>query len=212
MMKKTAVAFVFILMLAMAGTARASVLRVKIFDAAGGSLPDVLVIVRPIDRRGELYRILTDSTGSVPERDVPQGLYRIIATCPYGICQTKVSEFVVGSKPVELVLNLEMRPLPGNVTTIWSDPKIQLRLKIVDSQNRPLPSVYITVRDPEVPKYFRWVKTDARGEGQVVIPPLGPLTVVVAHDEDESVTERNLSSDILEDHIAKDEAFLIQLD
>ena len=60
------------------------------------------------------------------------GLYRAIATCPYGICETKVSEFLVADAPVELELKVDVSPTRGNVAVVG--PSGRLRLEVVASR------------------------------------------------------------------------------
>jgi hypothetical protein len=50
--------------------------------------------------------------------------------CPYGICETKITEFLVGDTPVELELKLDVSPTRGNVAIV--EPSNQLKLEVVD--------------------------------------------------------------------------------
>src|SRR6516162_5491259 len=116
----------------------AAPLRLRLLDASGGSFPDVRVIVKSLEGKGEIFRSLTDSAGSVAQRNLAPGLYRVIATCPYGICKTKVSEFLVHIDPVELELKLDAWSTHGygDVVTVGSSPKITLR--VIDAKGQTL--------------------------------------------------------------------------
>jgi hypothetical protein len=137
----------------------------------------VLVIVKSLEGKGEIFRSLTDSTGTVPERDLARGLYRIIATCPYGICQTKVSEFLVGTRPVELGLSLDVWPTRGNGPTIG--PSDRITIQVIDAQGRAVPSAEILVRDSEA-QNERWYTTNAGGEAEVELPK-GAVTIAMLY-------------------------------
>src|SRR5262245_16161710 len=97
--------------------AQAVPLRVVMVDGTGAGFTDVLVIVRSLEDGKESFRALTDSSGIVPVHDLNPGLYRLIATCPYGICQTTVHEFLVKRDPIDLRLPLEVVPTRGNTVT-----------------------------------------------------------------------------------------------
>jgi len=66
-------------------------------DSSGVALKDELVIVQDLrSREHEVLRVLSGGTGKIPTMDLPPGLYRAIATAPYGLWQTEVQEFLVG--------------------------------------------------------------------------------------------------------------------
>src|SRR6266702_8425352 len=73
---------VAVLVLLVCSEASAVPLRLRILDQSGAAFPDVLVIVKSLAGKGEIFRALTDQTGGVAERDLSPGLYRAIATCP----------------------------------------------------------------------------------------------------------------------------------
>jgi len=168
--------------------ASATPLHLRVLDESGAGFPDVLVIVKSLEGRGELFRALTDTSGAVAERDLAPGLYRIIATCPYGICQTKVSEFWVGSAAVKLELTVALEPTRGNRVTI--DPLEPITIQVVDAGGAPVASAELLVRDLDA-KNERWYTTNREGEVKANLPT-GTVTVVVLHQG--VVTEETLSS------------------
>lgn len=169
-----AVAFVALLALVGCSEAVAAPLRLRVTDQAGAAFPDVLVIVKSLAGKGEIFRALTDQAGGVPERNLPAGLYRVIATCPYGICETKIAEFLVGDRPVELAVKVDVSPTRGNVTMVG--PSNQLKLSVVNAQGVPASSAGVLVRDSNA-EYEKWYKTNADGEADV--EPLGDTTIFV---------------------------------
>lgn len=47
---------------------------IRVVDPSGAPFPDVLVIVKSLEGEGEMFRALTDATGSVSGRKLPFGL------------------------------------------------------------------------------------------------------------------------------------------
>jgi len=92
-MRTRTLTFTSIFVFLVCSQAAAAPLRLKVLDQTGAAFPDVLVIVKSLAGKGEIFRALTDQSGCVPERDLPAGLYRAIATCPYGICETRLASF-----------------------------------------------------------------------------------------------------------------------
>jgi hypothetical protein len=132
------------------------------------------VIVKSLAGKGEIFRSLTDQAGTLPERDLAAGLYRAIATCPYGICETRVTEFLVGDTPVEIELKVDVSPTRGNVAIVG--PSNRLKLEVVDAQGKPAASAQVLVRDSNA-EYEQWYRTD--GEGDVDVEPRGSATAFV---------------------------------
>src|SRR5215471_7533131 len=79
-------------------------------DSAGVVVKDELVVVQDLQDEHEVLRALTDKDGKVPSLDLQPGLYRVIATTPYGVWQTDVREFLVAEKPLQVALHV--RPMP----------------------------------------------------------------------------------------------------
>jgi hypothetical protein len=84
----------------------------------------VLVIVQNLDaHEREVMRVLTDREGRVPAADLSSGLYRVIATAPYGTLQAKVDEFLVGSKPRSVVVTVQFLATHGYGDVVTVGPK-----------------------------------------------------------------------------------------
>lgn len=153
----------------------AAQLHVKVLDKTGTAFPDVLLIVKSLDGKGEVFRALTDAAGGAPGRELLPGLYRAIATCPYGICETRALEFLVGDVPVDLDLTVDVSPTRGNVVQIG--PPKSLRIEVVGSDRKPAHLARVLVRDSEALNE-QWYTADANGSATVELPE-GPVTVVV---------------------------------
>jgi hypothetical protein len=129
-MRTKALTLLAVLVMLDCSEASAAPLRLRVMDQTGAAFQNVLVIVKSLAGKGEIFRALTDQAGGVPERNLPAGLYRAIATCPYGICETKVSEFLVGDTPVELEVKAGVSPTRGNVAMVG--PSNRTRIQILD--------------------------------------------------------------------------------
>lgn len=184
--------------------ADAESLQVKVLDGAGAGFPDVLVIVKSLEGKGEVFRALTDATGSVPIREVAPGIYRAIATCPYGICQTSVQEFYVKNVPVHLELTALILPTQGNVVEIG--PTSLLKVEILDRVGKPAKLAPVLIRDPDV-QHERWYKTDADGSTTVELLN-GPMTVVVLFGG--TLTSKTMSLESANDLKAKGMPLIIR--
>jgi hypothetical protein len=179
--------------------------RLRVLDQTGAAFPDVLVIVKSLAGKGEIFRGLTDQTGSVPERDLAAGLYRAIATCPYGICETKVTEFLIGDTPVELELKVDVSPTRGNVAIVG--PSNRLKLEVLDTQGRPVTSAEVLVRDSNA-EFEQWYKTN--GEGEADVEPRGTMTTLVVL-YNRNLTTETISSAAVEKLRSEGKKFVIRL-
>ena len=87
---------------------------IRVEDASGAVTKEVLVIVQDLDHsEHEILRTLSDQSGNVPSLQLSPGLYRVIATAPYGIWETSVSEFLVGSPPNVVIVKVQPMPTHG---------------------------------------------------------------------------------------------------
>lgn len=187
-MSERALAFAAILVLLACSDATATPVQLRVVDQSGAAFPDVLVIVKSLSGKGEIFRTLTGQTGSVPERDLPAGLYRAIATCPYGTCETRITEFLVGYKLVELELKVDLSPTRGNVAIVGPPNKITVR--VLDAQSKPAPAASVLVRDSNA-EYEQWYK--ANGDGEADVEPLG-TTITFAVLYRGTLTEETMSA------------------
>ena len=148
-------------------------------DKSGLGFPDVLVIVRSLEGRGESLRALTNRNGAVPTQDLAMGLYQIIATCPYGLCRTTVREFLVNTDPVDLKLALEVLPTTGNAFTIGRVKHCQVEVRNRDGI--PVASAEILVRDANAESQ-KWYQTGLDGKVLIDLLPGRETTIVAVHD------------------------------
>ena len=122
---------------------------VVVEDSTGMALKDELVIVQDLhNREREVLRVLTDKSGKIPAIDLGPGLYRAIATTPYGPWQTEVQEFLVGENPMHLALHV--RPMPthgyGDIVAVRTKKK-KLKVLTPDGQAASGAEVYVRDRD-----------------------------------------------------------------
>jgi len=183
----------------------AAPLHLRVMDQTGAPFPDVLVIVKSLEGKGEIFRALTDQAGGVPERKLAAGLYRVIATCPYGICETKISEFLLRDTPVDLELKVGIPSTRDNVVIVG--PSNRLRLGVIDTQGRPAGSAQILVRDSNA-EFERWYK--ANGEGEADVEPLGAATTFVVLYQG-TLTEETISATSIEKLRAEGKKLVIHL-
>lgn len=146
---------------------------VRTVDQSGVPFPNVLVIIQSFDGKGEIGRYLSDRQGRTPHFQLGPGLYRLILTCPYGLCRTTVREFLGAKAPSEIIEKIELKPTDLN-GEILGAPKI--RLKVFSLDGKPRVSVHVLVRDPSA-KWVKWYLTD--GEGSAIIDLLNDPSVVV---------------------------------
>ncbi len=158
--------------------AQSTPLRVVILDQTGAGFPDVLVVVKSLESGGESFRALTDRNGNIPMRDLGSGLYQLIATCPYGICQTAVTEFVVKSDPIDLRLPVKVMPTVGSTVTIG--PVEHRRVEVQDRNGRPIASAPILVRDATA-QNEKWYKTEPDGGVVIDLPSESQATVIAVY-------------------------------
>jgi hypothetical protein len=182
-------------------------LTVTTVDRTGAPFSNVLVIVKSLEGNGEIFRALTDSTGSVPDRQVKPGLYRVIATCPYGICETSVQEFLVKNDPIHLKLSLDVSPTHGVGDVAEVGPSKRLSVVITDSQGKPAQNASLLVRDQEA-QHERWYKANATGLVTVELPE-GSVTFVIWYAD--SLTSRTLTPAKIDGLKNKGASFTVRL-
>ncbi len=147
-------------------------------DETGTGFPDVLVIVKSLEGRGESFRALTDKNGAVSAHELSSGLYQIIATCPYGICQTTVREFIVANNPVELKMSLKVLPTTGNAFRVG---RVERRhVEVRDGDGKRIAHAQILVRDA-LAENQKWYQTGLDGKTEIDLPPGTQTTVVAVH-------------------------------
>ena len=80
------------IMLAFATVWASNISEIHITDESGAPFPNVLVIIKSLDDNVEVGRYISDCDGQIPPINFSHSLYRVIATCPYGLCRTTVRE------------------------------------------------------------------------------------------------------------------------
>jgi hypothetical protein len=159
-------------------SAIAAPLKLRVVDASGAPFAKVLVIVRSLEGGGEITRDLTDANGRVPEIDLRNGLYQVIATCPYGLCDTVVREFLGGRTTGEILITVPVKPSDTEGMLLGS-PRVRTVLKL---PNRSIASgVHLLVRDLKA-KREKWYVTDEHGAAIIELLD-DPVQLVAIHDE-----------------------------
>lgn len=152
---------------------------IAVHDPSTEPVKDDLVIVQNLDdHENEVVRALTDEKGEIPVLQLRSGLYRAIATAPYGIWQTTVREFLVSDTPVRVVLAVEPMPTHGNGDIVLVGATT-MSLQVLNPDGKPAAGAAVLARDRNATLYLeRWYKTDL--SGRVTIEVVGdPLVVVV---------------------------------
>ena len=136
----------FVLLASIQGTA----VTIKVQNPSGEGEGDVLVIVQKLDdHEREIMRRLTDKQARVPTADLSPGLYRVIATAPCGTLQTKIGEFLVGSKPREVAGTVPPLGTHGDGDVVTVGPKSWKHLQVVRPDGTSAVGADVHVRDPE---------------------------------------------------------------
>lgn len=148
----------------------------KTVDATGAPFPNVLIIVKSLEGEGEMARYLTGPDGRTPTIRLSSGLYRVIATCPYGLCRTTVREFLGSDMPSEIVIPVSVNPTDLNGEIVGGTP-VRLLLEVPHGKAS---GAHILVRDPEA-HWEKWYVADKGGIVQIELPS-NPSTVVVIYN------------------------------
>jgi hypothetical protein len=167
-------------------------LTVSVRDNSSAPVRNELVILQNMDdRENEIIRALTDDKGEIPIVGLHAGLYRAIATAPYGIWRTTVHEFLVGEKALQVTLSVEPMSSHGNGDTVITGNG-KMTMRVVDSAGKPIAGAAVLARDREATLYLeRWYKTAA--SGTVALEAIeDPIVVVVVYGK--TLVTREFSS------------------
>jgi|SRR5580692_6767630 hypothetical protein len=169
--------------------------KVKVEDASGASVKDELVIIQDLNNRErEVIRTLSEQDGSVPPFQLQPGLYRAIATAPYGVWQTYVHEFLVGQKSTKVIIKVQPLPTHG-YGDIVSAGGTRCQLRVIGSDGLPASGASILVRDRDATLHLeRWYKTDKNGTAPIELVS-DPTVVVVVYGD--NLLTKELSQHIL---------------
>ena len=154
---------------------------ISVTDSGGTPLKDTLVIVQDLQRQErELFRALTDEYGKVPGHNLDPGLYRAIATYPYGQWRNNVREFLVKDAPVRVQLQM---PQATGLDSL--DVSIgQLNVTVLDAAGKPAQGARVLVRDVNAtPQSEHWGTTDAQGHTTLELTVDPDALVVIYHDQ-----------------------------
>jgi hypothetical protein len=186
---RTAMLLSALLGLAPAVPAATATVTIKVEDASGAVLQDELVIVQDLDHsEHELLRALSDKDGNVPPLQLTAGLYRVIATAPYGLWQTSVREFLVRDKSIEFIVNVQALGTHGygDIVTVGSS---HVRLQVIGPDGQPVSGVSVLVRDRDATLHLeRRYKSDGKGTANIELVA-DPTVVVVIYGDIVSTTE-----------------------
>jgi hypothetical protein len=152
--------------------------KVKVEDSGGAAVKDELVIVQDLNNREhEILRALSDQGGNVPTFQVPTGVYRVIATAPYGLWKTSVREFLVSQQSTQVIVRVEPTPTHGygDIVTIGTT---SVQLQVIGPDGEPANGARILIRDGDATLHLeRWYETS--GKGMATIELVGKPTVAV---------------------------------
>jgi|ERR1035438_2876614 hypothetical protein len=184
-----------VLLLLLCPFASAVPVKFRVLDGSGSPTSGVLVIVQNLENHeAEVLRALSDERGDAGSRELLPGLYRMIATTPYGLWQDVIKEFVVRSVPFEMALRVQPMPTHGYgdivvMGTTWAE------LQVLQPDGQPASNANLFVRDSKATLYTeRWYKTDAQGRTKIEMISDPLVVLVLYHDAmmTTALSERNL--------------------
>jgi hypothetical protein len=170
------------------GFSSASPVTIKVEDVSGAPIKNELVIVQNVDRQErEIVRALTGETGTIQPLELSPGLYRAIATAPYGLWQTKVCEFLVTEKQHDIILRVQPIPTHG-VGDIVITGSALIEVQVLNSNSQIVTGASVLSRDSAASlSSEKWYKTDETGLAHIKL--VGDPTVLVVSYRDALVTK-----------------------
>lgn len=173
--------------------------NISVATTSGTPLRDALVIVQRLNVPGmpalpsnsqasaqtsesghlqqELFRALTDQRGSIAPHALSPGLYRAIATFPYGRWQTVVQEFLVADQTVEVRLRM---PPTAEGEDDFPVAAGSLTVHVVAPDGRAVVGAHVLLRDRDAhPRSERWGTTDAQGVVKLEITANDAVLIVI---------------------------------
>lgn len=151
--------------------------HVTVQNEAGGPLPDALVIVESLDDRLQNVRYLSGKDGNTPTMELKPGLYRVIATFPYGPWQTVIREFTLPESAGGITLQMPAKP-SDEYGEIYAPSQIKIRLESQD--RKTLADVPVLIRTEDAIREG-WYVTDSKGEATVSVVADRLVAVVLYH-------------------------------
>ncbi len=175
--------FAILCLLPLCPAASAVPVSIRVSESSGAPLKDALVILQSLDpdlHEHEISRVLTTSDGTVAGLALNPGLYRAIATYPYGPWRVAVREFLVKAEPVAIDLRMANRGT-DDAMIIGTG---RLLLHVLDAGGKPVEGADVLLRDAEArPSYERWGKTNAQGTVSLEVTAEADTLVVIFHSQ-----------------------------
>jgi hypothetical protein len=157
--------------------------KIRVEDSSGAVVKDELVIVQDLNNREhEILRALSDRDGNAPALELPSGLYRVIATAPYGLWETSVREFLVGKQSTDIVVKVQGMPSHGygDIVTLGT-PRVQLQ--VIGPDGQPANGARILIRDRDATLHMeRWYTADDKGIAKIELVSEPTVAVVIYAD------------------------------
>ena len=129
------------------GFSSASPVTIKVEDVSGAPIKNELVIVQDLDHQErEVARALTGDTGTIQPLELSPGLYRAIATAPYGLWRTKVCEFLVTEKQRDILLRVQPMPTHGAGDIVTTGSAL-IEVQVLNSNSQIVSGASVLSRD-----------------------------------------------------------------
>jgi len=150
-----------------------------------------LVIVQDLNsREHEVIRALTEQDGSIPPIQLQSGLYRVIATTPYGLWETNIHEFLVGQESTDVIIHVQPLGTHGYGDTLSAGTTYG-QLRVIAPDGSPAIGAVILVRDREATLYSeRRYITDKEGTTPIEFVS-EPTVVIIVYGDVLMTTELN---------------------
>jgi hypothetical protein len=157
--------------------------KIRVEDPSVAVVKDELVIVQDLNNREhEILRALTDRDGNAPALELPSGLYRVIATAPYGLWETSVREFLVGKQSTEVIVRVQPIPSHG-YGDIWTIGTPRVQLQVIGPDGQPAKGAHILIRDRDATLSLkRWYTADEKGVAKIELVSEPTVVVVIYGD------------------------------
>jgi hypothetical protein len=180
--------------LLMCGMCFAAPVTVTVVDGSGAPAKDVLVIIQSLDtHQRDVTRKLTNEQGGIGTLELKAGLYRAIATTPYGLWRTAIREFIVSDAKVGLSITVEPEPTHGrgDVVTVGT---ATADLQVLKPDGTPASGAEVLVRDRSATLYLeRWYRVDKDGRSRIEL--VGAPTIVVVLYEGKLISTQLTATD-----------------
>jgi hypothetical protein len=155
--------------------------RIVVKDTSGTPIPDALVIVQDLNHQErEIFRALTDREGNLAPRTLSPGLYRAIATYPYGRWETAVREFLVRDQTLTVQIGMAAQQGHDEIAVSIGELTVHIR----DAAGKPVDGARVLVRDAEAHRGSEhWGTTNAQGTATLQLTMTPAVLIVVYGDK-----------------------------